>query len=59
MPVNKIFIGFVDTMRVRWTVTRHRQLISEEVEDVTEHGGLCSVYFGVAALRAGYGGEAF
>jgi hypothetical protein len=36
-----------------------RQSISEEVEDVTEHGGLCSVDFGVAALGAGYSGKAF
>jgi hypothetical protein len=59
MPVNKIFAGFVDITRARWTVIRRRQSISEEVEDVTEHRGFCSVDFGVAALRAGYGGEAF
>jgi hypothetical protein len=36
-----------------------RGLIGEEIEDIAEHAGWCAVDFGVVALGAGYGGEAF
>ena len=59
MPVNKILTAFDDIICVSRLAIRYRQLICEEVEDVSEHGGLCSVDFGVAALCASYSGEAF